>query len=198
MRFHQIKQTVSAENFAFNLLHITALASVQTCFTSTAGRAEKKLTRSQATAAPAQVGTPVTEEVVIPGGKGKATPVKKGEVIKVTNTHGTQASIIAMLGRQSEAHVHQAFVNTWHVQVVDFWAFSTAKFGQEIMSMHHTRNALTRLIPRVSCYIRGTRHLRQVCRVVPDILLCTGRRHTLHSFYAPHHDVSGGFRARSA
>ena len=53
-----------------------------------------------------------------------------------------------------EAHVYRACKNSRYVQVVDFWAFSTAKFGQEIMSMHHTRNALTRLIPRVSRSIR--------------------------------------------
>ena len=124
--------------------------------------------------------------------------MKKGEIIKVTNTHGTQASIIAMPGPQLEAHVYQSFTHPWHVQVVDFWAFSTAKFGQEIMSMHHTRNALTRLIPRVSRCMRGMKCLQQVCRVLPHKLLYTGRRHTLHSFYAPHHDISGGLRPRSA
>ena len=36
-------------------------------------------------------------------------------------------------------------------QVVDFWAFSTeeGEWGREIMSMHHTRNALQRMTPRV-------------------------------------------------
>jgi hypothetical protein len=34
-------------------------------------------------------------------------------------------------------------------QVVDFWAFSTEKWGAEIMSMHHTRNALQYFTPKV-------------------------------------------------
>ena len=33
--------------------------------------------------------------------------------------------------------------------MVDFWAFSTEKWGQEIMSMHHTRNALQYSTPKV-------------------------------------------------
>ncbi len=58
----------------------------------------------------------------IPAGKGKAVALKKGDVIKVINTHGEQ--------------------------VVDFWAFGTEAFGEEIMSMHHTRNAIQRMIPQ--------------------------------------------------
>ena len=34
-------------------------------------------------------------------------------------------------------------------QVVDFWAFSTEEWGKEIMSMHHTRNALQKSTPQV-------------------------------------------------
>ncbi len=34
-------------------------------------------------------------------------------------------------------------------QVVDFWAFSTSEWGKEIMSMHHTRNALQKMTPQV-------------------------------------------------
>ncbi len=34
-------------------------------------------------------------------------------------------------------------------QVVDFWAFSTEQWGKEIMSMHHTRNALQKSTPQV-------------------------------------------------
>ena len=34
------------------------------------------------------------------------------------------------------------------MKVVDFWAFSTDKWGQEIMSMHHTRNALQYSTPK--------------------------------------------------
>jgi len=78
-----------------------------------------------AVSAPVEGGTeaPSTSSpVIIPGGKGKAATMKKGETIKIVNLHGTQ--------------------------VVDFWAFSTEKWGREIMSMHHTRNALCRTTPR--------------------------------------------------
>ena len=34
-------------------------------------------------------------------------------------------------------------------QVVDFWAFSEEEWGKEIMSMHHTRNALQKSTPQV-------------------------------------------------
>ena len=39
--------------------------------------------------------------------------------------------------------------------MVDFWAFSTeeGEWGREIMSMHHTRNALQRLTPRVGPWL---------------------------------------------
>ena len=41
--------------------------------------------------------------------------------------------------------------------MVDFWAFSTedGEWGREIMSMHHTRNALQRLTPRVGPWVPG-------------------------------------------
>ena len=36
---------------------------------------------------------PATDELVlIPGGKGKATHMKKGDIIKIINTHGLQVS----------------------------------------------------------------------------------------------------------
>lgn len=35
---------------------------------------------------------PKTDLVLIPGGKGKATHLKKGDIIKVINTHGKQVS----------------------------------------------------------------------------------------------------------
>lgn len=41
-------------------------------------------------------------------------------------------------------------------QVVDFWAFSTEEWGKEIMSMHHTRNALQKMTPQV-CQEAATR-----------------------------------------
>jgi uncharacterized protein YcgI (DUF1989 family) len=36
---------------------------------------------------------PKTDLVLIPGGKGKATHLKKGDVIKIINTHGFQVII---------------------------------------------------------------------------------------------------------
>ena len=33
---------------------------------------------------------PTTDMVLIPGGKGKATHMKKGDIIKIVNTHGLQ------------------------------------------------------------------------------------------------------------
>ena len=46
-----------------------------------------------AAAAPMAEGLkPKTELVLIPGGKGKAVHMKQGDILKVTNTHGTQVS----------------------------------------------------------------------------------------------------------
>lgn len=89
-----------------------------------------------AVSAPVEGGTeaPSTSSpVIIPGGKGKAATMKKGETIKIVNLHGTQ--------------------------VVDFWAFSTEKWGREIMSMHHTRNALCRTTPRVTISFKSSSNL---------------------------------------
>jgi len=58
----------------------------------------------------------------IPARRGKATYVKKGQSLRIINTHGTQ--------------------------VVDTWAFVAAMLT-EFMSMEHTRATLTRLVPRV-------------------------------------------------
>ena len=58
----------------------------------------------------------------IPARRGKAAPLKKGQSIKIINTHGAQ--------------------------VVDTWAF-TAGMLTEFMSMEHTRATLTKLVPRV-------------------------------------------------
>ena len=54
----------------------------------------------------------------IPARRGKATYVKRGQSIRIVNTHGTQ--------------------------VVDTWAF-TAGMLTEFMSMEHTRATLTKL-----------------------------------------------------
>ena len=62
--------------------------------------------------------TPTT----IPARSGKAATVKKGQVIKVINTHGDQ--------------------------VVDTWAFNADDFG-EFMSMEHSRPHILKIIPAV-------------------------------------------------
>ncbi|MBT4890927.1 MAG: urea carboxylase-associated family protein [Rhodospirillales bacterium] len=52
--------------------------------------------------------------------RGKAIPLSKGQCLKIINTHGTQ--------------------------VVDFWAFSADDPG-DIMSMHHTKSCLKKMLP---------------------------------------------------
>lgn len=51
-------------------------------------------------------------------------------------------------------------------QVVDFWAFSEEDWGKEIMSMHHTRNALQKSTPQVSFHDLNQNVRIQVCRCV--------------------------------
>ncbi|MDB5412147.1 MAG: hypothetical protein JWR10_482 [Rubritepida sp.] len=58
----------------------------------------------------------------IPARRGRAAHLRRGQSIRVINTHGEQ--------------------------VVDTWAF-TAGMLTEFMSMEHTRAALTKLVPRV-------------------------------------------------
>ena len=58
----------------------------------------------------------------IPARRGKATRLRRGQSIRIVNTHGAQ--------------------------VVDTWAF-TADLLTEFMSMEHTRATLTRLRPKV-------------------------------------------------
>ncbi|HLM11012.1 MAG TPA: urea carboxylase-associated family protein, partial [Reyranella sp.] len=58
----------------------------------------------------------------IPARRGKATHLRRGQSIRIVNTHGAQ--------------------------VVDTWAF-TADMLTEFMSMEHTRATLTHLRPKV-------------------------------------------------
>jgi len=100
---------------------------------------------------------PKTDLVLIPGGKGKATHLKKGDIIKVINTHGKQVTTyLRRVGCPHNLPHHTCttalsdatkYLLCW--QVVDFWAFSTEEWGKEIMSMHHTRNALQKMTPQV-------------------------------------------------
>ena len=62
--------------------------------------------------------------------------------------------------------------------MVDFWAFSTeeGEWGREIMSMHHTRNALQRLTPRVGPRWSAPVLACQACR--PELVEPVARIHT--------------------
>ena len=64
----------------------------------------------------------MTDPVVIPARRGKATFIRRGQTITVINTHGEQ--------------------------VVDTWAFNRDDLN-EFMSMEYSRATLHRIIPRI-------------------------------------------------
>ena len=76
----------------------------------------------------------------IPACTGVAARLKKGQTLKVINTHGQQ--------------------------VVDFWAFS-AKDVREFMSMEHTRPNIRRLVPTPGDPLVSN-HRRTMLKVVKD------------------------------
>ena len=78
--------------------------------------------------------------VTIPARKGKAAHLRKGQRIRVINTHGSQ--------------------------VVDCWAFSTAE-PREFMSMEHSRAHLLRMIPKVGDALLTNRR-RPILTLVED------------------------------
>ena len=77
---------------------------------------------------------------LIPARKGAAARIKKGQVLKVVNTHGSQ--------------------------VVDFWAFNEADLG-ECMSMEHSRASLVKIIPAVGDVLI-TNKRRPILTVIED------------------------------
>src|SRR3954466_13540752 len=77
---------------------------------------------------------------LIPARKGAAARIRKGQVLRVINTHGSQ--------------------------VVDFWAFNAADLG-ECMSMEHSRASLLRIIPRVGDRL-VTNKRRAILTVIDD------------------------------
>ena len=77
---------------------------------------------------------------LIPARKGAAHKVRKGQTLRVINTHGSQ--------------------------VVDFWAFNAADLG-ECMSMEHTRASIQRIVPRVGDKL-VTNKRRPILTVVED------------------------------
>ncbi len=82
----------------------------------------------------------MSEMSTIPARSGAAHRMKKGQVLKVVNTHGSQ--------------------------VVDFWAFSEEDLG-ECMSMEHSRATLQRIIPKVGDTMVTNRR-RPILTIVED------------------------------
>ncbi len=81
-----------------------------------------------------------SSRITIPARRGKAVPLKRGQHIKVINTHGQQ--------------------------VVDTWAFNSAALS-ECMSMEHTRTALSRIRVRVGDSL-VTNQRRPILTLVED------------------------------
>jgi uncharacterized protein YcgI (DUF1989 family) len=81
-----------------------------------------------------------TNLVTIPARKGKAAVLRKGQSVRVINTHGSQ--------------------------VVDTWAFSR-RDPREFMSMEHTRTHLLRLVPKVGDALVTNRR-RPILTLVED------------------------------
>lgn len=77
---------------------------------------------------------------LIPARKGAAARIRKGQVLKVINTHGSQ--------------------------VVDFWAFNEGDLG-ECMSMEHSRASSGKIIPAVGDTL-VTNKRRPILTVVED------------------------------
>jgi hypothetical protein len=76
----------------------------------------------------------------LPARSGKAVRLKKGEALKVINTHGQQ--------------------------VVDTWAFNAGDLG-EFMSMEHLRQVLNRIMPRVGDPL-ATNQRRPILTLIED------------------------------
>ncbi|MBS0335438.1 MAG: urea carboxylase-associated family protein [Proteobacteria bacterium] len=77
---------------------------------------------------------------LIPARKGVAARIRKGQVLEVINTHGTQ--------------------------VVDFWAFNDPDLG-ECMSMEHSRASIGKIIPAVGDTL-VTNKRRPILTVIGD------------------------------
>jgi len=80
------------------------------------------------------------DRILIPARKGAAARIRKGQLLKVVNTHGSQ--------------------------VVDFWAFNDPDLA-ECMSMEHTRASIGRIIPAVGDTLI-TNKRRPILTVVED------------------------------
>ncbi len=80
------------------------------------------------------------EPIMVPASHGKAARLKKGQKLKIINTHGSQ--------------------------VVDFWAFNAADM-HEFMSMEHARVYLMQIMPKVGDDL-VTNKRRPIVRLVED------------------------------
>ncbi len=110
----------------------------------------------------------MTNLTKIPARRGKAARVKKGQVVRVVNTHGSQ--------------------------VVDTWAFSAADLG-EFMSMEHTRASCRKLTPaRGESFVTNQRRpiltiLADTTPGVHDTLIAACDRHRYELLgHKGHHD----------
>jgi len=86
-------------------------------------------------------GTPELGKVYeVPARNGRAVRLAKGQMIRVTNTHGSQ--------------------------VCDFWAFKTEDLN-EFMSMEHARADIDRIIPKIGDSL-ATNRRRPIMTLVAD------------------------------
>jgi uncharacterized protein YcgI (DUF1989 family) len=83
---------------------------------------------------------PAETLIEIPARRGKATPLRQGQSVKIVNTFGQQ--------------------------VVDTWAFNAAALG-EFMSMEHTRIYISRIIPGIGDALVTNRR-RPILTLVED------------------------------
>lgn len=108
------------------------------------------------------------ELCLIPARRGVAARVKKGQIVTIINTHGSQ--------------------------VIDTWAFSADDIA-EFMSMEHSRGAMLRLNPRVGDSLRSNRRRPMLTLVedtsggVHDTLIAACDRHRYEQLgHVGHHD----------
>ena len=80
------------------------------------------------------------EPQTLPARRGRAVRLRKGQALKIVNTHGQQ--------------------------VVDSWAFNADDLG-EFMSMEHLRQVLSRIIPRQGDAL-ATNHRRTILTLLED------------------------------
>ena len=82
----------------------------------------------------------MTEQIQIPARSGKAVFMRRGQTVRVINTHGQQ--------------------------VVDTWAFNRADM-REAMSMEHSRASIGRILPHVDDAM-CTNHRRPILTILAD------------------------------